>query len=89
MPSNPLGVRLALITVSGTMLLLGAIDSSLSSTLHIRQSLLRRQRVHDHEILAVQDAELAEMRDQSVEVSSLHEQTPPWRPGRTSSPRQR
>lgn len=79
MPSNPLGSMFALenmlIIHDVRMLLLCTISSSLSSSLHIRQSLLRRQRVHDHEILAVQDAELAQARDQSVEVSRLHVST--------------
>ena len=69
--------------------LLCAIDSSLSSSSNIGQTFLRGQRVHDHEILAVQDAELAQVRDQSVEGSRLHEQTASWGPGRMSSPRQR
>lgn len=89
MPSNPLADRLSVIIRDVKMLLVCAVDSSLNSSSNIRQTFVRGQRVHDHEVLAIQDAELAEMRDQSVEVSRLHEQTPPWRPGRTSSPRQR
>ena len=79
MPSNPLGSRFALavlvMSASESMLLLGAIGSSLNSSLHIREMFMRRQPVHKHEILAVQDSKLAETRNQGVEVSSLHVST--------------